>query len=70
LSLNEITFEQSLIVAAATITNSGNIILNNLDSNLLISFDDKYKLFLSFSMILGRLEILALIGCIMSINRK
>ena len=70
LSINEITFEQSLIVAAATITNSGNIILNNLDSNLLISFDDKYKLFLSFSMILGRLEILALIGCIMSINRK
>jgi Trk-type K+ transport system membrane component len=58
------------MLAAATITNSGNIILNNLDTNLLSQIDDRYKIFLSFSMILGRLEILALIGCLMAIVKK
>lgn len=70
ISINDISFEQSFMLAAATITNSGNIILNNLDTNLLSQIDDRYKIFLSFSMILGRLEILALIGCLMAIVKK
>jgi len=70
LSTNNMTFEQSLMIAIATITNSGNIILNTLDANVLSYIDDKYKLFLSFSMITGRLEILALIGCLVAIIKK